>query len=343
MLGRVIGISYLINQSKMSKILITGGAGFIGFHLAKKLSDNRDNEVHIVDNLVRGRMDSDFKSLINRDNVRFFNLDMKNPENLKKLDDDFDYVYHLAAIIGVRHVKERPEQVLSVNAISTLNILEWFVKSKCGKIFFSSTSEVYSWTRTFYDLPVPTSENIPLSITDPFNPRSTYALSKIFGEVAVINYCKKFRKPFTIARYHNIYGPRMGTIHVIPEIYKKIMNGINPLPVYSVDHSRSFCYIDDCINATIMAMESNKTNNEILNIGNNKEEVTIGELVKRIISLVGKEIEIIPIKSEDPIKRRCPDITKIRNLTGYEPKVTLNEGLKKTIEWYRLHLDESAE
>jgi len=327
----------------MRKILITGGAGFIGFHLAKKLSDNHDNEIHIVDNLIRGKIDDDFKSLTDKKNVTFFNLDLKNPESFRKLDDDFDYVYHLAAIIGVKHVKERPEQVISVNALSTLNLLEWFVNSNCKKIFFSSTSETYSWTQTFYDLPAPTPENVPLSITDPFNPRSTYALSKIFGEVAVINYCRKFKKPFTIVRYHNVYGPRMGTVHVIPEIYKKIIEGMNPLPVYSVDHSRAFCYIEDAINESVMAMESSKTDNEILNIGNDKEEVTIEDLVNRIISIVGKEIKIMPLKSEDPIKRRCPDLTKMRSLVGYEPIVTLNEGLKKTIDWYKVNLKESTE
>ncbi len=327
----------------MSKILITGGAGFIGFHLAKKLSDNQNNEIYIIDNLIRGKIDDDFKSLMDKENITFFNLDLKNPESFRKLDDDYDYVYHLAAIIGVKHVTERPEQVISVNALSTLNILDWFVKSNCGKIFFSSTSEVYSWTRTFYDLPVPTPENVPLSVTDLFNTRSTYAISKIFGEVAVINYCRKFKKPFTIVRYHNVYGPRMGTVHVIPEIYKKITGGMNPLPVYSVEHSRAFCYIDDAVNGSIMAMESNKTDGEILNIGNDKEEVTIEELVKRIISIIGKNVEILPLNSEDPINRRCPDITKIRNLTNYEPKVNLNEGLKKTIEWYKFHLNESTQ
>jgi UDP-glucose 4-epimerase len=327
----------------MSKILITGGAGFIGFHLAKKLADNKNNEVHIIDNLVRGRMDSDFKALINMSNVLFFNFDMRNSERIQRLDNDFDYVYHLAAIIGVKHVKEKPEEVIAVNVRSILNLLDWFVRSNSGKMFFTSTSEVYSWTQTFYYLPLPTPENVPLSITDTSNPRSTYALSKIFGEVAVINYCRKNKKPFTIVRYHNVYGPRMGTAHVIPEIYKKIMSSIDPLPVYSVDHTRAFCYIDDAINASIIAMESQKTNNETLNIGNDKEEVTIRELVKYIISIVGKNREIQPQNSEDYINRRCPDITKMRSLLGYEPKVTLKEGLTKTIDWYKIHFNESAE
>lgn len=320
----------------MNKILITGGAGFIGYQLAKKLSEIEKNSITIIDNLHRGKMDKEFKELIKKNNVFFNEFDLLDTNDYSKLDQDYDQIYHLAAIVGVKNVQSNPHLVLKLNSQSLLNLLEWFVTSESKKLLVTSTSEVYAWTNTFYKLPIPTPENVPLSVDDPRNARATYAISKIFGEMAVINYCKKYEKDYSIVRYHNIYGPRMGTEHVIPELIYKAISNEGKLEVYSVNNTRSFCFINDCIDATIKVMESAKTNGEIINVGNDEEEIKIGELSKKILSVVGMDKDIEPLELEsDKISRRCPDITKLKELCDYRPRVYLDEGLKITFDWYK--------
>lgn len=320
----------------MNKILITGGAGFIGCQLAKKLSEIEKNDITILDNLSRGKMDEEFEEVIKKNNVFFDEFDLLDTNKYSELDQDYDQIYHLAAIVGVKNVQSNPHLVLKFNAQSILNLLEWFVKSESKKLLFSSTSEVYAWTNTFYELPIPTAENVPLSVDDPKNARATYAISKIFGEMAVINYCKNYGKDYSIVRFHNIYGPRMGMEHVIPELFSKARSNAVKLEVYSVNNTRSFCFIDDCVDATMRIMESSKTNGEIINVGNDEEEIKIGELAKKILDVVGVDKDIEPLKLEsDKISRRCPDITKLKEFCGYKPKVCLDEGLKITFDWYK--------
>jgi len=317
------------------KILITGGAGFIGYHLARELSRDRVNRVDLVDNFVRGKKDDEVESLSTLPNVRLIAGDLTDPATFARLDTDYDDVYHLAAIIGVSNVIERPHEVVRVNAVATLFLLDWFTKSTCRKLLFSSTSEAYAWTQQFHPLPVPTPEEVPLALTDLANPRSSYAGSKIFGELAVHNYCRMFGKPFTIVRYHNVYGPRMGYEHVIPQLFERARGGQNPLVVYSADHRRAFCYVDDAIAMTIGAMCSPAADNQTINIGNDHEEHSIGELAQRLLIQAGIASAIEPRTAEhDPIVRRCPDITKARELLGYQPRITLDEGLAGTLAWY---------
>lgn len=318
------------------RIIITGGAGFIGYHLAMKLSEDAANHISLVDNFARQRPDADIGSLTMRPNVRMISSDLTNKEVYKKLGPGYDEVYHLAAIIGVRNVLEHPEKVLRVNAISTLYLLEWFVNGGGKKLLFSSTSESYAWTQHFYKLPIPTPEDVPLALTDLDNPRASYAGSKIFGELAVRQYCARHNKPFTILRYHNVYGPRMGYEHVIPELYSRAISGQGPLTVYSADHSRAFCYVSDAVMATISAMRREIANGKTFNIGNDREEIIIGKLAGRILKKAGLRAKILPRRNPaDVITRRSPDISRAGRLLGYRPGVSLDEGLDLTLDWYK--------
>ena len=324
-------------MSKVNKhrILITGGAGFVGYHLAFQLSQEPTNHLVLVDNFVRGQLDQDLETLIERPNVRLISADLTDAASFEQLGSGYDEVYHLAAIIGVRNVVKRPHEVLRVNAVATLFLLNWFARGGGRKLLFSSTSEVYAWTQHFYRLPIPTPENVPLSLSDLGNPRSSYAGSKIFGELAVTQYCAIYDKPFVIVRYHNVYGPRMGNEHVIPELYYRALSGQNPLVVYSANHRRAFCYVIDAVTATISAMREKSAEGHTINIGNDLEEVTIGELAKYLLRTVGIQANIAPqVAGDDPIVRRCPDISVARELLSYEPKAMLGEGLKQTLAWY---------
>lgn len=325
----------------MTKVLITGAAGFVGCHLATELSQRPGYELTLVDNLVRGRRDADFDALLSRPNVRFITADLSSPAAFEQLGTGYDHVYHLAAIIGVKNVLSRPWDVVRINALTTLHLLEWLAAGGGAKLLFSSTSEAYAWTQKFHELPIPTPETVPLALTEIGNARSSYAGSKIFGELAVTHACATAGKSFVIVRYHNVYGPRMGFEHVIPELYERVLGGEDPLVVYSTHHSRAFCYVSDAVSATIAAMESDAANGATLNIGNDTE-VTIGELAQRILSKVKPGAKIEPREAKhDPILRRCPDISHARRLLGYEPRVPLDEGLDKTFAWYRPHLPRS--
>jgi len=320
----------------MKKILVTGGAGFIGYFLIKKLLEDRDNKIVMIDNMYRGRVDDELKNIINNKNVTFHQGDLTDKDFIKQLDKDFDYIYHLAAVIGVKNVVENPDKVLNHNAIATLNLIEFAKKIKSlKKILFSSTSEIYAGTLKHYGIDIPTNEEVKLVIDDIKSPRTTYMLSKMYGESILFNYGFKYNIPFTIVRYHNVYGPRMGFLHVIPEMLVKISNQ-TIIEVASPEHTRSMCFIDDAVEMTIRACENISTKKEILNIGNQSEEISIINLVKLIADVLDKKIKtkMLPDTKGSP-KRRCPDISKIVNLTGYSPKVNIKEGLKKTYNWYK--------
>jgi UDP-glucose 4-epimerase/UDP-glucuronate decarboxylase len=322
----------------MRRILITGGAGFMGYHLARELALEGDNDLTLVDNLVRGRKDEDLEALLGAGNVRLLAGDLTEPATIARLGGDYDEVYHLAAILGVENVLQRPQEVVRINAIATLLVLDWYVHGGGKRLLFSSTSEVYAWTQSFFALPIPTPEDVPLALTDLDNPRSSYAGSKIFGELSVVQYCGSFARPFSMVRYHNVYGPRMGHEHVIPQLYQRALTGSGPLTVYSADHRRAFCYVSDAVTATIAAMRSPAAVGRTFNVGSDTSEVSIAELARLILERAGRATDITPAPAvNDPILRRCPDISAARRLLGYEPKVSLAEGLDLTLPWYRKH------
>lgn len=320
------------------KHLITGGAGFIGYHLASALVDQGD-EVHLVDNLSRGQMDNDLLALIERPGVVFHNADLMQASAFEALDRDFDWVFHLAAIVGVENVTERPYDVLSVNARTLLNALDWLGGTTAKRVCFSSTSEAYGWTMTFHGLPIPTPEDVPLAVDRVDNPRATYAMSKIFGEMAVVQACRRDGRTYSILRYHNVYGPRMGMSHVVPQLFQRMWTGQRPLVVYEPTHRRAFCYVDDAVAGTVATMRHGVPAG-IYNVGNDLEEVAISELARTLAEVCGEPA--MPMEfatAAGPlIARRAPDLRRLREVTGYVPSVSLREGLGRTVTWYRPHL-----
>ncbi len=328
----------------MSKILVTGGAGFVGYFLIKKLLEDDSNEIVVIDNMARGRMDEEFKQLISNKNITFLQGDLTDNRVFVSLDKDFDYIYHLAAVIGVKNVMDNPDKVLYVNAISTLNLIEYTKNMKSlKKILFSSTSEIYAGTLKHFGINVPTNESVELTLDDIKSPRTTYMLSKMYGESILFNYGEKYNIPFSIVRYHNVYGPRMGFLHVIPEMFIKITNQ-DVIKVASPEHTRAMCFVDDAVDMTVRACESKSTNKEILNIGNQEQEISIIDLVKTIAKVLNKDIDIEKLDdTPGSPSRRCPDISKIVELIDYAPKVNLEEGIKRTFEWYQDKLDSRYE
>jgi len=320
----------------MQKILVTGGAGFIGYNISKILSEQEGNEVHIIDDLSKGEMDDEFKSLIEKSNVTYYKMDLTDLNTYSKIEPEYDQIYHLAAIVGVKKVCENPSLTLRINSLSTIYLLE-YIKNMAyvQKILFASSCENYAGSIKKCNIKVPTPEDIPLCIEDVYNPRWSYAITKILGEIACINYSKEYGFNSTIVRYHNIYGPRMGTQHVIPEFIFRLKKDPSKLEMYGGYQFRSFCYVTDAAKMTINLMNNKMTNGLVINVGSDKESIKIESIGKDLSKLFGISPEIIEKGAPNgSIDKRMPDLRLIRDLGDYVEEVPFSEGLAKTFRWY---------
>jgi UDP-glucose 4-epimerase len=318
----------------MNRVLITGGAGFIGGHLATALAD-RGHEVTVVDNFARGVRDGFLTSLAERPNVTLVSADLMAPVQVAALPDDNTHIFHLAAIIGVRHVLERPYSVLVDNVRMLANAVE-LARRQSGlrRFLFASTSEVMAGSLIHMNMPVPTPEDFPLALTDLSHPRTSYMLSKIYGE-AMVHHAGV---PFTLFRPHNVYGPRMGMSHVLPELMKKARSAAQGgiLEVASVEHRRAFCYVDDAVEQLMRLAEAEAATGGTFNIGNDTAESSIGDVASVVLETVGRtdlQIRALPATPGSP-ERRAPDMTRTNEVTGYQPRVGLAEGAARTWAWY---------
>tara|TARA_Y100001968_G_C19390898_1_gene735532 strand:+ start:426 stop:1421 length:996 start_codon:yes stop_codon:yes gene_type:complete len=327
----------LLNKyNNIMNILITGGAGFIGLHLAKFHLELGDS-VYIIDNLFKTNKDNDleFENMKKNPNFHFISIDLSKKVSNIDIPKDLEIVYHLAAINGTRLFYEIPYEVSRINLLSTINLLDWLETQSVKRIIYSSTSEVYAGAYDYGLVDFPTNENVPVIFKQPTHDRFSYATSKFMGEILFINFGKKFNKEISVLRYHNIYGPRMGSKHVIPELILRINQSENPLKLFGFSETRSFCYISDAIDATYRIAKCTESIGEIIHIGNSFEEIKIYDLADKIISIMGANIRIDESPSlEASVNRRCPDISKLQLLTDFSPKVDLQKGLEDTISWY---------
>ena len=316
------------------KILITGGAGFIGYHLAQLLSSH-NYKIVLADNFFRGVNDKFLKDLLKNKNVEFKSIDLMDRDQLKLLEKNFDYIYHFAAIIGVQNVLKRSYDVLHKNVEMTFNMID-FARSQSNlkRFIFASTSEVYAGTLLYYGMDIPTPETTPLTLTPLESARTSYMLSKLYGEALL----QQSNIPFTIIRPHNLYGPRMGMSHVIPELLKRayFAKSDDTLEVFSANHKRTFCYISDAVEMIKRLAEIDNSQGQAYNLGNESPEITMFELAKNILDVVDKSIEIIPGPiTEGSPTRRAPNMEKTYNCIKYNCRVSLKEGIEKTFNWYR--------
>jgi nucleoside-diphosphate-sugar epimerase len=236
----------------------------------------------------------------------------------------------------VANVQERPFAVLRDNVEMLLSAIELGARQgNLQRFVFASTSEVYAGTLEHYPLPIPTPETTPLALPDLARPRTSYMLSKIYGEAL----CRHAGIPHTIVRPHNVYGPRMGMAHVVPELLKRAIEAPRDgeLAVYSVDQTRTFCYIDDAIEILLRAAETPGAEGRALNLGAQSPEVSIGSLAEKILAATGRtDLRIVPRPAPPGSPaRRCPDMTETERLIGFRAQVTLDEGIARTLQWYR--------
>lgn len=317
------------------KVLITGGAGFIGSHLTEALL-NRGDDVYAIDNLSTGSIENiePFK-ISSRYHYKIDSV--MNEPVLAELIDRVDVIYHLAAAVGVRLIVESPVNTIETNVHGTEMVLKLANKKK-KKVLVASTSEVYGKNNV-----VPFREDADLVMGPTSKGRWSYACSKAIDEFLALAYHKERKLPVVIFRLFNTVGPRQTGRYgmVIPNFVKQALLG-HPITVFGDGKQRRcFGYVTDVVDALIRLAEIPEAVGEVFNIGNPTEEITILELAERVKKLTGSrsEIAIVPYEKAyeegfEDMFRRIPDVSKLSRLTGYAPKVGLDEILKHVIAYF---------
>lgn len=318
-----------------TRVVVTGGSGFIGAHLVKRLvHDGWD--VVVVDNLLRG----DARRLTEvADHLALFDCDVRDEESLTRAFAGAEVVMHLAAVNGTENFYKHPELVLDVGLRGALAVVNAGRAAGVPDLIVASSAEVYQTPSI-----VPTPETVALTLPDSLNPRFSYGGSKIASELIAFNYAQDHYRKVQVFRPHNVYGPDMGWKHVIPQFIERALAGVASTVPFEIqgtgEETRAFCFVDDIVDG-ILLMYRNGGHRQVYHIGND-EEVTILALAHRVAELLKKTFDIgFTEASVGGTPRRCPDITKMRRL-GYQPKILLDEGLQRTIAWYSMNQREPA-
>ena len=304
-------------------ILITGGAGFIGSHLVEKFL-SAGEKVIVVDNLLTGAIEN--LSLFNDNpNFIFMNHDVQHHIDIEM---ELDYVLHLASAASPRAYTEHPINTLKAGSSGTINTLG-LAKAKNAKYLLTSTSEIYGNPKVS-----PQSETYWGNV-NPNGPRSMYDEAKRFSEAAVSSYNRIYNLNTRIVRLFNTYGPKMKIDdgRVVTNFIFQALNGEDITIYGNGDQTRSFCYIEDTLSGIIKAMDSESS--EVFNIGN-PNEITVKKLAEIIIKLTNSNssLKFLELPEDDPMQRK-PDISKAEEFLNWSPKIPLEEGLLKTIDWVK--------
>lgn len=314
------------NKIKDRKALITGGAGFIGSWLCDTLA-RCDTKITCLDNLSTGK----FENIDHLEKPRFKFIN-KDVSSLRGSRINYDYIIHLASRVSPEDYQRFPVETLRANSLGTFNIVE-LARKHDSTILFASTSEVYGDARV-----VPTPESYWGNV-NPVGQRSCYDEGKRFSEALLMAYYREYGLDVRIARIFNTYGPRIRSegyyARAVPRfIVQAITN--TPITVYGDgSQTRSFCYVTDTVYGLLLLLLNARAKGLIVNIGN-PAEITILELAKKIKELTKNRSSITfhPLPEDDP-KKRCPDITKAKELLGWKPETSLEQGLARTITWFQ--------
>src|SRR3989344_1257079 len=295
---------------KGKKYLVTGGTGFIGCNLVKRLV-NEGHKVRVLDSNIRGSSER-LKAVSKK--IEFVQADIRDADAVRNACKGIDSVIHLAYINGTEYFYKMPELVLEVGVKGMMNVIDGCIKENVKELILASSSEVYQTPPK-----IPTGESAPLSIPDPLNPRYSYGGGKIISELLAINYGRKHFDRVVIFRPHNVYGPDMGWEHVIPqfvlrmkELSKKYKDKKIKFSIQGTGkETRAFCFIDDFIDGLMLVMKKGEHMN-IYHIGT-MDEIPIEKAAKKVGEYFGKDVEVIPGEAtKGSTNRRCPDITKLK-------------------------------
>lgn len=309
------------NEFQSKLILVTGGGGFIGSCMVRFLV-KQGFKVRVFD------LSEQISKNPPPPGVEIYRGSILDANDVANAMHGCDYVIHLAAMLGVKRTEMKRLDTLNVNILGTINILTECIKENIKKIVFASSSEVYG-----------DQTKIPISEENPLCPKSVYAVTKLAGEEYVKAYSNRYGLEYTIVRFFNVYGPAQVAEFVMPRFIKFVLDNKPPKIYDNGGQIRSFCYVDDVVKGTFLALINNKANSEIFNIGNDKEPITIRDLAYKVISAATKnfEPEYITIDNSDrtaerDILKRIPDISKARRVLGYKPEIPLSVGISRVME-----------
>ena len=315
---------------KGKTILITGGAGFIGSHLAQRLL--KDNHVRIFDNFSRNALAQ--TDLSHNANIEIVQGDVCNRDNVSGVMSDVTHIIHLAAIAGVDTVLKQPVKTMEVALLGTYNVLEEARKKRnIERLIDFSTSEVFG----VYAYKV--SEGNVTSLGAVGEARWTYAVAKLATEHLAHNYWREYDLPTCSIRPFNIFGPNQVGEGAVHQFVLRALRG-HPLEIHNDgDQIRSWCYVDDIVEGILLCLTKPEAIGEAFNIGNPKNTVTIYHLAKEIIRIAKSSAGIVSKEwNHEDVELRIPNITKAREKLGFQPKFDLETGLALTIDWYRAHI-----
>ena len=323
-----------MTKIRRQRILVTGAGGFIGSHLVERLIQD--------DCSVRGFIKYNSRSelgllrflptdVLNR--VEIFAGDLKDPYAVLRAVEGIDLIFHLGALIAIPYSYLNPTDVVQTNVSGTMNILEAARKQNVRRVIHTSTSEVYG-----------TAQYIPIDEAHPLQGQSPYSASKIGADKLVESYYRSYNLPVVTVRPFNTYGPRQSARAIIPTIIVQALT-MNVVRVGSLEPIRDFNYVSDTVNGLMLAAQSDAVIGQVINLGTGKE-ISIGDLLEKIITIIGdeKEIEVLsqaerirPIISE--VMRLVADTTKAKDLLKWQPQISLDTGLQRTIHWIQNNLD----
>ena len=313
-------------ELKNKRIFVTGADGFIGSHLTETLLRMRCK----VKALTLYNSFNNWgwlESVEGGDALDVVCGDVRDPHYCHSVIKDVDVIFHLAALIAIPYSYAAPDSYVDTNIKGTLNICQAALDHSVERVIHTSTSEVYG-----------TAQYVPIDEKHPLQPQSPYSASKIGADAMAMSFRNSFNLPVTIARPFNTYGPRQSARAVIPTIITQIESGKKQIKLGDLTPTRDLSYVEDICRGFIALAECEKAIGETVNIGSNFE-ISIGDVVDNIKEIMNSDVEVItdntrlrPEKSE--VYRLWCDNTKIRELTGFEPKYSIREGLEKTINWF---------
>lgn len=315
------------------KVLVTGAGGFIGSHLVEKLVELGSEVRCFIRYTSRDNWGClDFLPTRIKHSIEIFRGNLLNPESVRNAMKGIDRVFHLGCSIAIPYSYVHPREAIDVNVIGTYNVLESAKNEEVEKVIHTSSSEVYG-----------TAQYVPIDEKHPLQAQSPYSASKIGADKIAESFYLSYNLPVTTIRPFNTYGPRQSARAVVPTIITQALAG-DSVYLGSIHPTRDFTYVEDTVEGMIKIGESKpEAIGQVINIGSGKE-INIGDLADMIVKIIGADAKVIfdatrirPEQSE--VERLCAEITKAKQILKWQPKTSLKEGLKKTIEWFSEHLN----